>query len=89
MQELWDATAQAIDGLLEGDERFTASFSAEESDFVRFNGSRVRQAGNVAQRRLSLDLIHGRRHAAGSVALTGTPSIDRPRVNELVQDLRD
>ncbi|MFN8644704.1 MAG: metallopeptidase TldD-related protein, partial [Candidatus Binatia bacterium] len=60
----------------------------EQSDFVRFNGGCVRQAGTVTQRTLTLDLVEGRRHAAGSLALSGDPADDRARLARLVDELR-
>ena len=73
---------------LTGDEVFTASFSGEESDFTRFNQAKVRQSGHVSQRYLSVDLIDGRRHAAGTVTLTGEGDEDRARLTDLVGQLR-
>jgi predicted Zn-dependent protease len=74
--------------LLQGDEAFTCSFNGEQSDFVRFNGGAVRQAGTVTQRVLSLDLIEGRRHAAGTLTLSGDAAADRGRLAHLVGELR-
>ena len=45
--------------------------SAERSDFVRFNHARVRQAGTVEQRYVTLRLIRDRRQASALVALAG------------------
>ena len=89
MQEYFNDVADTLQGLLEKDEVFTSTFSGEESDFVRFNKSAVRQAGAVTQRTLSLDLIEGKRHAAGTVTLSGDMELDRPRLVELVKDLRE
>jgi predicted Zn-dependent protease len=46
--------------------------SAERSDFVRFNRSRVRQAGRVEQRRLAVRLVHARRQAETTLTLAGS-----------------
>jgi predicted Zn-dependent protease len=89
MQEYFNDVADALQGLLQKDEVFTSSFSGEESDFVRFNKSSVRQAGAVTQRTLSLDLIEGKRHAAGTITLSGDMELDRPRLVDLVKDLRE
>jgi predicted Zn-dependent protease len=64
-------------------------FHGEESDFVRFNRSAIRQPGTVIQRALSLDLIDGKRHAASHVGLAGDLDIDTARVATLVAGLRD
>ncbi len=74
---------------LRGGEVLTANYDGEASDFVRFNAGDVRQAGTVIQRTLALDLADGRRHATGTVRLTGDRTIDRARVGDLVDELRD
>ena len=51
------------------------SFAAEETDFVRMNHGKVRQAGTVAQRYLALRLIAGTRHAGTRCRC---PAISRP-----------
>lgn len=89
MQSYFYETADFLGTLLQGDEVFTSSLSAEDSDFVRFNHNRVRQAGTVAQRWLSIDLISGRTHAGGGVALSGSAETDRPRLRDLVGRLRE
>lgn len=89
MQDYFYTLADTLTPELRGDEVFTASFSGEESDFVRFNRSRVRQAGRVTQRWLSLDLIDGRRHAAASITLSGESVSDRERLRETVRELRE
>jgi predicted Zn-dependent protease len=89
MQEYFYALADAITASLQGDEFYTCTFQAEDSDFVRFNRSAIRQAGTVVQRFLTLDLIHGRRHAAAEVALSGDFEDDRARVCQLLPGLRE
>ena len=54
---------------LQGGETLLCNFGGERSDFVRFNQSKVRQAGSVEQRTLSLRLVRERRQASASVAL--------------------
>ena len=89
IQEYFNRITKEIGSLLRGNEVHTCSFTAEDSDFVRFNKNEIRQAGRVTDRRISLDLIEGRRHAAGSLTLTGDFDIDRVGVARLVRDLRD
>lgn len=89
MQDYFYSLADTITPALRANEVFTSSFSGEESDFVRFNRSRVRQAGTVTQRWLTLDLIDGRRHAAASVTLSGELGSDRERLRQTVRELRD
>ena len=89
MQEYFYTLADAITALLKGDEIYTCTFRGEDSDFVRFNRSAVRQAGTVAQRFLNLDLIRGQRHAAADVALSGDLEEDRARLTQAVAELRE
>ncbi len=89
MQEYFYDLADAITGLLHGDEFYTCTFHAEDSDFVRFNHSLIRQAGSVAQRYLTIDLIRGQRHAATDVALSGAFDSDRAQLSQVIKDLRE
>src|SRR5207253_478649 len=50
MQDYFYTLADTITALLQGDEVYTCTFRGEDSDFVRFNRSAVRQAGSAAQR---------------------------------------
>ena len=89
MQEYFFHIADHLSSLLHADEIYTCSFSAEDSDFVRFNRSAVRQAGTVSQRYLELDLIKGRRHSEGTVSLSGDADVDRTRVAQLLAASRE
>jgi len=89
MQEYFYALADAIAASLHGDEFFTCTFRAEDSAFVRFNRSAIRQAGTVVQRFLTVDLIHGRRHAAAEVALAGEFVSDHARLSQVLTELRE
>jgi predicted Zn-dependent protease len=72
--------AKGLPNFLEGDEHFMCSYAAEQSDFVRFNHARIRQAGHVDQAYLSLRLIRehveGQRQAAISLTLSGDLAAD-------------
>ncbi len=89
MQEHFYTLADHVQSQLKGDEKFTSVFAGEESDFVRFNKSAMRQPGSVRQRNLAIDLISGARHAGGAIGLTGDPAIDRVNVTALVDRLRN
>lgn len=88
MQDYFYTLADTITALLQGDEVYTCTFRGEDSDFVRFNRSAIRQAGTVAQRFLGLDLIHGQRHAAADVALSGDLAEDRAHLEQVMEELR-
>jgi predicted Zn-dependent protease len=89
MQDYFYALAEAITKSLHGGEFYTCTFHAEDSDFVRFNRSAIRQAGTVVQRFLALDLIRDRRHAAAEIALSGDYDSDRSRIGRLLTELRE
>ncbi|MCP4868518.1 MAG: TldE/PmbA family protein [Proteobacteria bacterium] len=89
MRSLFESTADHLTAQLSADEVLLLEFAGEGSDFVRFNGGKVRQAGHVDQAELWLDLIRGRRHAAGRVALSGQVDTDRARTLALLGRLRD
>ena len=88
MQTYFHQIADHLTSQLHGDEVYTAGFRGEDSDFVRFNQGAIRQAGNVVQRGLNVDLICGMRHAAGYTTLAGDLAEDRARLTRLVQSLR-
>ena len=89
MQDYFYQLADHLASLLEGDEIYTCTFAAEDSDFVRFNRSAVRQAGTVTQRFLSVNLIKGMRQTSGTVSLSGALEVDRPWVAALLARLRE
>lgn len=75
-------------GGLSGAEVLTLFVEAEQSDFVRFNEAKVRQAGTVTQGMLSVDLIDGQRHAPGRYTLNGHLDDDVARGLALLDELR-
>ena len=84
---------QALVGWLQGNlrepEQFTLSYDAESSEFIRFNHAKVRQAGHVQQASLSFKLINDGRHANVGITLAGDPQVDRQRLAEGLQQLRE
>jgi predicted Zn-dependent protease len=65
------------------------NYRGEDSDFVRLNLNRIRQAGNVRQQTLSLDLIAGGREAAAVMPLSGGLDDDLARARALLGRLRE
>jgi len=88
MQGYFEDLADILTGLLHPGEVFTCHFQGEDSQYVRLNRNRVRQALSVQQRELAVDLIQGQRHATGSLHLGGRLEGDRQRLKELVETLR-
>lgn len=70
-------------------EQFTLSYSAEASEFIRFNHAKVRQAGQVQQASLRFKLIDEGRHADLDITLSNDPEVDRQRLAEGLHQLRD
>ena len=75
-------------GARAGDEFLLANFSAEVSDFVRFNHARVRQAMTIQQAHLTLTLIEGNRHASVRFTLSADSATDTAMVDEVLAELR-
>ena len=84
--------AKGLPRHLEADEHFMCSYAAEQSDFVRFNHARIRQAGHVDQAYLSLRLVHdhadGRRQAGISLTLSGDLEGDLAHCGRALASLR-
>jgi predicted Zn-dependent protease len=87
MQQFFELVDQTA-GSLGGSEVLLAGFVGEESDFVRFNRSRVRQATSVRQAHVTLTLIDGRRRDVLTLPLTGVATADRASMAAAVTELR-
>lgn len=88
VEAYFGALVDVLQGALAAGERFTASFDAEDTDFVRMNRGKVRQPGSVAQRYLTLRLVRGARHASHRLSLAGDLAADRATVRDTVASLR-
>ncbi len=87
-QQQFQALVATLNGALAADERFTLAYNAEESDFIRFNHARVRQAGHVQQASVTLKLIEHERHADLQLTLCGDGDVDAQRLLGGLQQLR-
>lgn len=88
MQTYFYELVDFVNAGLTGREVALCNFFGEESDFVRYNRSTIRQAGSVEQRGFDLTLIRGQRHAAASLAVSGDPTLDRTRLSGTLERLR-
>ena len=86
MRDGFEAIAQRVFGSLTGDEVALCTFAGEDSTFVRFNRSRIRQAGDVVQQYVNVRLVDGARHA--SETLTVGSEDDVARIDAAVAGLR-
>ncbi len=89
MQDYFYSLSDALFSKLQSDEQLLLGFAGEDSDFVRLNHNRIRQAGSVAQRSLSLDLIKGKRHAQASIELAGEQELDMEQLDITLKKLRE
>ena len=85
MQNYFYAIADRIQNLLPKNHHFTCYLSSEDSDFVRFNQAKIRQAGSVKQSVLQLDLIHGQKHTLSSIGLSNSLETDIEKLKNLLR----
>ncbi len=88
MQAYFYELADALCATITTGEVLLVRFWGEMSNFIRFTRSRVRQAGTVTQCSLSMELIHGRRHAAARVAIARDTEVDLSRLRRTLEALR-
>jgi len=88
MQSHFYQLADYLQTRTQAGETWLAYLSAEDSNFVRFNKSAVRQAGSVKQMLLTLSLIRGQRRTSASLTLSGVAENDQPMVATALETLR-
>jgi predicted Zn-dependent protease len=81
--------ADEVERAQHGAEITLMSFSAEQSDFIRFNAAKVRQIGQVSQGKLTLRLIDGARQAYSTLTICGEPGTDVEDVTSALATLRE
>ena len=89
MQDYFYSLSETLFNQLKGDEQLLLSFEGEDSDFVRLNKNKIRQAGCVSQRNLCLDLIEGKCHAEACVELAGNKEQDIKQLTDTLEKLRE
>ncbi|WP_409313632.1 TldD/PmbA family protein [Pseudomonas putida] len=88
MKQAFETLVGEVRTALQAGEQFTLGYSAEQSQFVRFNHAKVRQAGEVNQATVQLRLIHDGRQAEQQVTLSGDAQLDRQRLADALEQLR-
>jgi predicted Zn-dependent protease len=73
---------------LKTDEAMTLELVGEDSQFVRFNGAKVRQTGCVTDGQIQLTLMHHQRHAFWEFPFTGAFEIDWQRTKQGLDEIR-
>lgn len=89
MKQYFHDLAAHVDTLAKPGEVIVSSLAAEDSDFIRFNKSAVRQAMAIRQVYWTLSLIHDKRRLDAKVTLAGTLAADREALAALLRDLRN
>ena len=72
-----------------GDEIFITNISGENSQFIRFNNSKVRQTGIVDDMNFSITLLSNNRKCSISMTLTGDENSDKLLLESYLNKLRD
>lgn len=88
MKHAFQSLVDTLHAALGVDEHFTLGLNAEQSQFVRFNHAKVRQAGEVSQASAHLRLIHAGRQAEQHLTLSGDAHLDRQRLLDALSQLR-
>ena len=97
MKSYFKKVSEYLFNNLESNEILILNFDAEQTDFVRFNHAKIRQAGNVDQATLTLNLVYKRKtlnsvirlsldYQKDSVLLLRTLCYLRREIPELPQD---
>lgn len=89
MRQYFEDVAAHLDTLARAGEVVISALSAEESDFIRFNRSAVRQATAVRQAAWTVSLIRGQKRLDARVSVAGERAADRDALGALVARLRD
>lgn len=74
---------------LQNPEILLINLRAENSDFVRLNQNKIRQAGNVNQQSLRLNLIADNKQSSASFNLSGDIAADLSQAKKALTTLRD
>jgi len=88
MRQYFEDLAGFLEARARASEVIVSRLSAEDSDFIRFNKSAVRQATAVRQFSWTLTLVEGTRRIDASVSLTGNAAEDRETLGGLLETLR-
>jgi len=88
MENKFNIISDKVFELLNEDEYLTISFSSENTQFIRFSQSKIRQIGLVDDSSLELELIHNNRTCGESFTLSGDTDADIQSATNLLSNLR-
>ena len=89
MEEYFRELSDTLCAGLPAGEVLLLNYQGEVSDFVRLNQNKIRQAGNVRQQTLHLDLIHHGRGTSTSLPLSGRLEDDLSQAQRALSRLRE
>ena len=89
MEQLFNQLSETLLNNLQNGEDLKLTIGGENSQFVRFSQSKVRQSGLVDDASLSIVLINNERTCSGSFSLTGNITADEETAMEELNRLRD
>ncbi|MGD8673725.1 MAG: hypothetical protein PVH86_10410, partial [Thiogranum sp.] len=89
MEGYFRQLADTLCAALPAAEVLLLNYRGEDSDFVRLNLNRIRQAGNVRQQTLYLGLVAAGRQATAVMPLSGGLGDDLARAQALLGRLRE
>ena len=89
MEQLFNQLSEKLLKSLDADEHMKVSIDGENSQFVRFSQSKVRQAGLVDDTSLSISLIKDGRTCSGSFTLTGNSETDETTAYKELERMRE
>ncbi len=88
LEQTFDRIAAALLSDLQADEQLRLTLMGEQSQFIRFNTAKVRQAGCIGDGTLSLSLMQGQRNSYRSIPFTGDWETDWPLAQTALTELR-
>ena len=80
--------SSGLNQTLIANEVLLCTLQGEQTDFVRFNNSRIRQAGSVHQYEFGLQLINGQHHSSATCTISGQHETDLEQLSHLLVTLR-
>ncbi|SVB01928.1 uncharacterized protein METZ01_LOCUS154782, partial [marine metagenome] len=89
MEQLFNQLSEILLKSLDADEHMKVSIDGENSQFVRFSQSKVRQAGLVDDASLSISLIKDGKTCSGSFTLTGNAETDEKTACRELKRMRE
>ena len=88
MKKYFYDLAEKLTDCCEKNQVLLLEINAEDSQFIRFNNSLIRQAGAVKQAYLNIELIEGSRHVSESITLTGDLETDLDRCDIALSNIK-